>query len=259
MIASDNVELQLTAGIPKNAGIESEAIPRCVGFIMDGNRKFSGRISKMPRYLGHKFGVRSVRNVLEWCRELGIRHVVIYAFSTENFNRPKEELEFLMNLFEKEFGEMITNRGHDVHKYRVNVKVIGNLGLLPESVRKTALAAQSATSEYGDYHVYVAMAYGGRMEIVEACKNIAKDVSEGRLDLESISEETVHTKLYSSNMPYPDLIIRTGGEKRISNFLLWQCAYSEFIFVDTCWPELTREEFLGCVREYQRRKRTFGV
>lgn len=239
--------------------VERKSLPKCIGFIMDGNRRFSRRLSKLPHYFGHTFGTKSVKNVLGWCRELGIRHVVIYALSTENFNRPKEEFDFLMKLFEKEFGEIIEDQKHDAHKYRVNVRFIGNLGLLPESVRKTALAAQSATSGYEDYHLYIAIAYGGRTEIVEACKKIAEDVSEGRLEPGSINEETICAKLYAPDMPYPDLIIRTGGEKRISNFLLWQNAYSELMFVDACWPELTREEFYDCIKEYQRRKRTFGV
>lgn len=251
--------MELLVTTPEQLGIDLETVPKCIGFIMDGNRKFSRKLSKMPRYLGHEFGVKTVRNVLGWCRELGIRHVVIYAFSTENFNRPKEEFDFLMKLFEKEFSEIARDNKHDAHKHRVKIKFVGDLGLLPENVRKTALATQDATSKYKDYHLYVALAYGGRKEIVDACKSIAKDVSEGRLKVEEVSEETIRARLYAPDMPYPDLIIRTGGEKRISNFMLWQGAYSELIFLDAYWPELTREEFYGCILEYQRRKRTFGV
>ena len=235
--------------------VKEGRIPDHVAIIMDGNRRWAKKLEKPPWY-GHLFGSQKLEEILEWCRELGIRTLTVYAFSTENFKRKPEEVNALMNLFEQKFRELLTDER--VHKYGIRVNVLGRKELLPENVRKAAEEAERATRKYGNYTLNLALAYGGRSEITDAVRDIVKDALEGKLKPEDIDEDLIKRYLYYPNMPDPDIVIRTGGEERISNFLLYQIAYSELFFVDVYFPEFRRIDFLRIIREYQRRQRRFG-
>jgi len=235
--------------------VKSGKLPNHVAIIMDGNRRWARKLEKPPWY-GHFFGSQKLEEILEWCRELGIRTLTVYAFSTENFRRTPEEVNALMNLFEQKFKELI--KDERVHRYGVRVNVLGRKELLPENVRKAAEEAERATRKYTNYTLNIALAYGGRREIADAVKDIVRDVQEGRIGVEDIDEELIKRYLYYPNMPDPDIVIRTGGEERISNFLLYQIAYSELFFVDVYFPEFRKIDFLRIIREYQKRQRRFG-
>ena len=235
--------------------VKSGKLPNHVAIIMDGNRRWARKLEKPPWY-GHFFGSQKLEEILEWCRELGIRTLTVYAFSTENFRRTPEEVNALMNLFEQKFKELVEDER--VHKYGIRVNVLGRKELLPENVRKAAEEAERATRKYTNYTLNIALAYGGRSEIADAVKDIVRDVQEGRIRVEDIDEELIKRYLYYPNMPDPDIVIRTGGEERISNFLLYQIAYSELFFVDVYFPEFRKIDFLRIIREYQKRQRRFG-
>ena len=235
--------------------VKSGKLPNHVAIIMDGNRRWARKLEKPPWY-GHFFGSQKLEEILEWCRELGIRTLTVYAFSTENFRRTPEEVNALMNLFEQKFKELVEDER--VHKYGIRVNVLGRKELLPENVRKAAEEAERATRKYSNYFLNIALAYGGRSEIADAVKDIVRDVQEGRISIEDIDEELIKRYLYYPNMPDPDIVIRTGGEERISNFLLYQIAYSELFFVDVYFPEFRKIDFLRIIREYQKRQRRFG-
>lgn len=202
------------------------------------------------------FGSKKLEEIVEWCHELGIRILTVYAFSTENFKRSKEEVNRLMKLFEEKFRELVTDKR--VHEYGIRVNVMGRKDLLPKNVREAAEEAERVTRKYNNYFLNIALAYGGRSEIVDAIKDIVNDVLDGKLKPEDINEEIVRKYLYVPNMPDPDIVIRTGGEVRISNFLLYQIAYSELFFVDVYFPEFRKIDFLRIIREFQKRERRFG-
>ncbi|ASJ06822.1 polyprenyl diphosphate synthase [Thermococcus pacificus] len=235
--------------------VKSRELPSHVAIIMDGNRRWARKLEKPPWY-GHLFGSKKLEEILEWCHELGIRTLTVYAFSTENFKRTPEEVNALMNLFEQKFKELIQDER--VHKYGIRVNVLGRKELLPENVRKAAEEAERVTRKYTNYTLNVALAYGGRSEIADAVKDIVRDVQEGRISVEDIDEGLIKRYLYYPNMSDPDIVIRTGGEVRISNFLLYQIAYSELFFVDVYFPEFRKIDFLRIIREYQKRQRRFG-
>jgi len=235
--------------------VKSGRIPKHVAIIMDGNRRWARKLEKPPWY-GHFFGSRKLEEILEWCRELGIRTLTVYAFSTENFKRTPEEVNALMNLFEEKFRELI--KDERVHRYGIRVNVLGRKELLPEKVREAAEEAERVTRKYSNYVLNIALAYGGRSEITDAVKEIVDDVLAGKIRKEDIDEELIKRYLYYPNMPDPDIVIRTGGEERISNFLLYQIAYSELFFVDVYFPEFRKIDFLRIIREYQKRQRRFG-
>ncbi|ASJ04298.1 MULTISPECIES: polyprenyl diphosphate synthase [Thermococcus] len=235
--------------------VKGGRIPRHVAIIMDGNRRWARKLEKPPWY-GHLFGSQKLEEILEWCRELGIRTLTVYAFSTENFKRTPEEVNALMNLFEEKFRELLEDER--VHKYGIRVNVLGRKELLPENVRKAAEEAEKATRKYSNYTLNIALAYGGRSEIADAVRDIVRDALAGKIKPEDVDEELIKDYLYYPNMPDPDIVIRTGGEERISNFLLYQIAYSELFFVDVYFPEFRKIDFLRIIREYQKRQRRFG-
>ncbi|MFB6075737.1 MAG: polyprenyl diphosphate synthase [Candidatus Aenigmatarchaeota archaeon] len=240
------------------AKLKEGKMPRSIGIIMDGNRRLAKRFGEDP-WKGHEFGVKKVHRVLDWCEELGIKYITLYAFSTENFNRPKEEFEMIMNLFQNEFDEIAHNKEHRSHRSETRVRVIGRRGKIPEKVMKSIKKAEDATKHYNNFFLNVAIAYGGQQEITDACKNITEGVREGNINPGNIDKDMVAENLYfEGDFPYPDLIIRTGGEKRLSNFLLWESAYSELFFVDQMWPEFEKERFLEVIEDFQNRKRRFG-
>lgn len=237
--------------------LKTEKLPEHIGIIMDGNRRYSKWLLKQA-WLGHKYGAKKVKEVMKWCEELGIKHITIYSLSLENFSRPKKEFDFLMNLFEKEFLDIANNPEHDAHKYKTKINVFGRIYLLPEKVRKAIFAAEESTKNYKNHFLNIAIAYGGQQEITDAMIKIAKKVSDGTISPEQVNEKLIRHSLYTNSAPYPDMIIRTGGEKRLSNFLLWQSAYSELFFVDKMWPEFTKEDFLSAIEEFKNRQRRFG-
>ena len=236
--------------------IKKAAVPHHVGIIMDGNRRFARLLGLGDVGMGHVAGQERLENVLDWCLELGIKVLTVYAFSTENFQRAAPERELLMELFEHNFRKMAVDER--VHKNQIRVRCIGDLDLLPPEVRAAADQVMEATKAYDAYSFNVAIAYGGRQEIVEAVKRIATDAKTGVLDPAAITAETISRRLYTGDLPDPDFIIRTSGEERVSNFLLWQMAYAELYFADVNWPELNKREFLHAIEEYQRRKRRYG-
>jgi tritrans,polycis-undecaprenyl-diphosphate synthase [geranylgeranyl-diphosphate specific] len=229
--------------------------PQHVGVIMDGNRRFAQRLGLDP-VAGHVIGRRKLEELLEWCLELDIRYLTVYAFSTENFNRAADEVELLMELFEANYRRLATD--DRVHKNKIRIRTLGHKELLPANVREAAEMAEEATRGYSKYFFNVAVAYGGREELLHAFQQIATEVHEDRLAPAAITQELVAKYLYTNGLPDPDLILRTSGEERVSNFLLWQAAYSELYFADVYWPALRKKDFLYAIQSYQRRQRRYG-
>lgn len=228
-------------------------IPKHIGIILDGNRRLAKRLMMKP-WKGHEWGAQKVEKLLDWCKELDIKELTLYAFSIENFNRPKEEFDYLMNLFKKEFERLKNDKR--IHENKVRINVIGRIWMFPKDVQKNIKEVMERTKNYNDYIVNFAMAYGGRQEVVDAAKKIAQLVKENKLDIDQINEETFSKNLYMEDEP--DLVIRTGGEHRISNFLIWQSNYAEWIFIDKMWPEFEKEDLINSINEYVKRERKFG-
>jgi tritrans,polycis-undecaprenyl-diphosphate synthase [geranylgeranyl-diphosphate specific] len=222
---------------------------------MDGNRRFAEEEGRPPLD-GHLMGRDKLEDVLEWCVELGVRILTVYAFSTENFKRSKQEVETLMELFEQNFLSIA--KDDRIHKNRIRVTVLGQKELLSDSLRAAIIEAEDRSKDYDQYFFNLAVAYGGREELVTAIRRMVRDSLDKKLDPDTIDEKVVSNYLYTAPFPDPDLVLRTSGEVRISNFLLWQLAYSELYFTDVYWPGLTYFEFLKAVRSYQMRKRRFG-
>ncbi len=239
--------------------IRNGPLPRHVAIIPDGNRRWARKLGLDVRE-GHIHGYERIREVIQWLFELGIRVITVYAMSYENcLYRSPEERENLFKLALRGFKELIES--DLIYKYKVHVKVIGKLELVPREVREYAEKLESVTAEFNDRFLNIALCYGGRQELVEAIRAVARDVARGILSPEEIDEYTVSKYLSTSHLcelSEPDLVIRTSGEMRISNFLLWQIAYSELYFCDVLWPELRKIDLLRAIRSYQRRERRFG-
>ena len=236
--------------------LDPESMPKHVAIIMDGNRRYSKLQGNKSAIEGHKRGVDTLENVLEWCIDLGIDIVTVYAFSTENFNRSKEEVNDLMKLFVDSFLSISTNK--KIHKNHVRLKAVGKLELFPQEVRDAILDAEKSTEQYDERLINIAMGYDGRIEIVDAFKKLAQDVKDGKLEPEDIDEKLINENLYTKGLEDPNLVIRTSGEERLSGFLLWQSSYSELYFTDSLWPELRKVDFLRAIRSYTKRQRRFG-
>lgn len=236
--------------------VKKEEIPRHVAIIMDGNRRFAEKLG-LKEIDGHRLGKDKLEEMLEWCLELDIKILTVYAFSTENLKRSEEELKNLMELFEENF----IKAGDDerVHKNKIKIRAIGNVDILPKNVQNAIKYAEERTKNYEDYIFNIAIAYGSREEILNAIKKISEDVKSNKVKIEDIDEKVFSSYLYTSETPDPDLILRTSGEERVSNFLLWQLAYSELYFADVYWPEFRKVDFLRAIRNYQKRQRKFGV
>ena len=235
--------------------VRAERVPAHIGIIMDGNRRFAEALGEPP-VKGHEYGRDTLENVLDWCLELGVKHLTVYAFSSENFNRNPLEVKRLMELFEENFLKMAQDER--VHRNRINIRAIGQIDRLPRRVRDAIAVAEDRTRGYDSYFYTIAVAYGGRQEILDAIRSIAEEVQAGRLRPADVDERLVSKFLYTSHLPDPDLILRTSGEERISNFLLWQMAYSELYFTDVYWPGFRRLDFLRAVRTFQLRQRRYG-
>jgi tritrans,polycis-undecaprenyl-diphosphate synthase [geranylgeranyl-diphosphate specific] len=228
-------------------------VPSHIGMIMDGNRRAAFELRILP-WEGHRLGAEKVDDVIEWCIDLGIETATLYAFSTENFRRAKDELEHLFDLFEEFLNNMVKDQR--IHSNKVRVKAIGKIELFPDRVRKAIENAEKSTKDYDGFLLQLAMAYGGREEVLDAVRSIAKDVKKGSINPSKITEETISKRLYTNGSCDPQLIIRTSGEERISNFLLWQSAYSELYFCET--PLFRRIDLLRAIRTYQHREKRFG-
>lgn len=224
-----------------------------VAIIMDGNRRWA-KEKKLPTVFGHKEGVKALKNVLRTADELGVKYVTVYAFSTENWNRSNDEVNFLMDLLAK----TLINELAEMHENNIVINFIGDLGKLSSNLQEIMSNAVNKTKNNSGVNLQIAFNYGGRLEIVEACKKIAADVSNGFLSISDINEESFSKVLYTGEIPTPDLLIRTGGEMRISNFLLWQIAYSELYVTEKFWPDFGAEEFCEALLEFGKRSRRWG-
>ena len=236
--------------------IKTGKLPEHVSIIMDGNRRFAfGQGVKTE--IGHQHGKEKLKDVMDWVLELEIPYFTVYALSTENIQeRDPEELDTLYDLYVAGFKEL----GEDVriHKNKVRVQAVGRLEMLPERVRKAITEVQELTAKNEGFLFTVCLAYGGREEIVDAVRQVAAEHASGEMALDSITPETISERLYTADLPDPDLVIRTSGEERISNFLLWQIAYSELHFTDVHWPSFSRQDLFEAIYSYQKRKRRFG-
>ena len=230
-----------------------EKIPTHVAIIMDGNGRWAKK-RNMPRVKGHYEGMQTVKKITKYASKLGIQYLTLYAFSTENWARPKEEVSYLMDLPEK----MFTSFMPELMENNVKVEVIGVVEKLPENTRKAVEDAIEQTKNNTGLKLIFALNYGSKDEIVTAVKRIAQGATNNEYKVEEIDEQLISDNLFTKDTPDPDLLIRTSGEQRISNFLLWQIAYSEFIFTKVAWPDFVEEEFYKALLEYQSRDRRFG-
>ena len=237
--------------------LKPEKMPKHVAIIMDGNRRYSKLQGNIDVVKGHEIGVDTLEKVLDWSIELGIEIITVYAFSTENFNRPPHEVEGLMNLFVTNFKRLVDHE--KIHRNEVKVKVVGRTDLIPESVREAIKEAEDATAKYDKRLFNIAIGYDGRMEIIDSIKKIINQVQAGEITVDDVDEDLVSKNLYTEGLADPNLIIRTSGEERLSGFLLWQSSYSELYFCETLWPELRQVAFVRAIRSYQERERRFGV
>jgi len=233
--------------------IDLERLPKHIAIIMDGNGRWAKK-NGMDRYMGHKEGVVSVRKISETSGKLGIDYLTLYTFSTENWNRPKEEIDSLMELM----ITAIQNESDDLMTNNVRLKIIGDIDRLPAATADNLRDVINRTSNNDGLNLTLALSYSSRWEITEAVIKISGAVKNGSLNIDRINEKTVSEHLATCNIPDPDLLIRTGGERRISNYLLWQLAYSELYFTDTYWPDFREEELYAAIVDYQQRERRFG-
>lgn len=233
--------------------IDRNRLPGHVAVIMDGNGRWAHRRSR-ERIFGHQQGVKAVRRTVEAAAELGVKYLTLYAFSTENWNRPDKEVSALMDLM----VESINDETHTLLEKEISLKVIGDLNRLSENVRNRLFETMSITSIGTRMTLIVALSYSSRWEISEACRRIAVAVKEGTIVTADITEETISANLETSDIPDPELMIRTSGEKRISNFLLWQLAYTELYFTEKLWPDFGKEDFYKAVADFQKRERRYG-
>lgn len=241
------------AGSKTQLPVQLDNIPEHVAIIMDGNGRWAKQ-KGLPRIAGHHTGMKTVKRITIAANDLGVKYLTLYAFSTENWKRPKDEVEFLMKLpqqfLELEIDELMENN--------VQVRMMGDTDQLPPYTKKAVEEAMKKTAHNDGLVLNFALNYGGRLELIQAVKAIAQQVENGQLQIDNIDEEMFSRYMQSKNIPDPDLLIRTSGEIRLSNFMLWQLAYSEFYFTDVFWPEFSEEHFMAAIQEYQRRARRFG-
>lgn len=233
--------------------IDSTKLPQHIAIIMDGNGRWAKKDS-LPRIDGHRKGIESVKDIVKTCREIGIKYLTLYTFSVENWLRPATEVNALMNLL----GKFLRSELQQMLDNRIKLMIIGNIEAIPKRVRQILLETIEKTSTNRKMVLNLALSYGGRDEIVVAVKKILKDSETGRITHGDITRDVFSGYLYTSGMPDPDLLIRTGKEYRISNFLLWQMAYTELYFTDVLWPDFRREDLIEAIVDYQKRERRFG-
>jgi len=233
---------------------KSGEIPKHIAIIMDGNGRWAKKRG-LPRVAGHREGVKSVRDVVEACAQLGVKYLTLFAFSTENWKRPKHEIDTLMKLLIK----TLRTETDKLHKNDIKLMAIGDIESLPVEVQRELKEAIEKTKNNKRMVLNLALSYSGRWEIIEAVKGIARDVKSGKIKVEEINDSLFASYLKTAGIPEPDLLIRTSGEFRISNFLLWQIAYTELYICDCLWPDFRRKHLYEAIRDYQKRERRFGM
>lgn len=231
--------------------------PNHIGVIMDGNRRWARERDMIP-WEGHWGGADKVEEFLDWCLELDVKTITLYSFSTENFSRDAEEVRELFKLFEAMLERVLTS--DRIHKNKVRIRAIGRIETLPERLQELIHEIEEATNNYDSFYLNIAIAYGGRAEIVDAVRKIADKVKNGQLEPGEVDEEVIESNLYTAHLPNPDpdIVIRTSGESRLSNFLVWQSAYSELFLVDVYWPSFRKIDLMRAIRGFQMRHRRFG-
>ena len=228
-------------------------IPTHIAIIMDGNGRWATE-KGLPRSAGHRQGAENVRPILEHAKARGVKYITLFAFSSENWNRPKAEVKCLLDIFRKYLKEEIK----DLLEQKVHISFIGNEEKFPDDMVERMHEIERETEQFDDFHVILALSYGGREDIIASIKKIALEVAEGKYRLSSIDEQTVREALSTRGIPYPDLVIRTSGEQRISNFLLWEMAYAELYFTPIYWPDFNEQDLDIAIEAYGRRERRFG-
>jgi undecaprenyl diphosphate synthase len=229
-------------------------LPTHIAVIMDGNGRWAKQ-RHLPRVEGHRMGVESVRAIVRACGEVGIKYLTLYAFSVENWNRPKDEVDTLM----KYLARYLKGEIGELNKSNVRLSAIGQIYRLPEFVQEQLNKTIGALAKNNGLNLILALSYGGRTEIIEATRAIAAEVKAGKLEAAEINEQTISQHLYTRHVPDPDLLIRTSGEMRVSNFLLWQISYAELVVTQTLWPDFRKQQLFGAIEEYTRRHRRFGA
>lgn len=238
---------------PVSDQIDMERLPRHIAIIMDGNGRWAQKRG-LPRTMGHRAGVEALRNIVKACSQLGIQVLTVYAFSTENWRRPKEEVGVLMSLL----TEYLRKELAELHANKVVIRALGGIEELPTDARKELARSFERTKANDGLIFNLALNYGGRAELLQAVQRVSNEVKMGRMNVEDIDEQSFGQFLSTAGLPDPDLLIRTSGEMRISNFLLWQLAYTEIVIVDEFWPDFNQEALLETIKIYQKRERRFG-
>ncbi|MGD9016119.1 MAG: isoprenyl transferase [Desulfobacterales bacterium] len=236
-----------------NGDLDPDKVPGHVAIIMDGNGRWAKK-RMLNRIKGHEQGAEAVRSITESCIDVGIPHLTLYAFSTENWGRPRAEVEALMGLLKK----FLDSREDEMLQNGIRLSAIGQIDRLPSSVRNSLDRVASTTANNRKLVLTLALSYGGRAEISDAFQRLFLSIKDGLLSAQQVDEAMISRHLYDSSLPDPDILIRTSGERRISNFLLWQIAYTEFYFTETLWPDFGREEFITILKDFQRRERRYG-
>lgn len=233
--------------------IEERRIPGHIAIVMDGNGRWA-KMRELPRLAGHDAGMKALKEIVKRCSTLGVEHLTVYAFSTENWKRSQEEVSGIFKIVVQYIGSELA----ELHENNVRGSVLGDYSQLPEDAVSALDESLAVTAGNTGLQFHIALNYGGRDEIVRAVRRIAEEVSAGTLDPKAVDEETIASRLYTANLPDPDLVIRTSGEMRLSNFLLWQNAYSEFYFTDVLWPDFSPERLEEAIADYGTRERRFG-
>ena len=231
-----------------------ENMPKHIAIIMDGNRRWA-RAQGKPASFGHKAGAKTLENIVRYANKIGLEYITVYAFSTENWKRAEDEVNTLMMLLQNYLDEYSKRADSE----NIRVKILGDITLLSQGMQKSIINCMERTKDNTGITFNIALNYGGRDEIIKAVKNIANQAKDGKIEIENINEETITNSLYTAGQPDPDLLIRTSGEIRLSNFLPWQLVYSEFLFIDKNWPDFTEEDLDNAIIEYQKRTRKFGA
>ena len=233
--------------------MDLDHLPRHIAIIMDGNGRWAKRRG-LPRTAGHKVGAEVFRTIATYCKDLGIDYLTVYAFSTENWKRPKDEVDTIMRLLKRYLLEAIDTMARD----NIRLRFLGDLTELPQELQDLAARTNAISATLDGFQANICQNYGGRDEILRAARQFARECAAGERTPEQLDTALFERHLFSAGLPDPDLIIRPGGEKRVSNFLLWQCAYAEFIFTDTLWPDFKKEDLDAALLEYQHRQRRYG-
>jgi len=231
-----------------------EHMPKHIAIIMDGNRRWA-RAQGKPASFGHKAGAKTLENIVRYANKIGLEHITVYAFSTENWKRAEDEVNALMMLLQNYLDDYSKRADSE----NIRVKILGDITALSQGMQKSIINCMERTKDNTGVTFNIALNYGGRDEIIKAVRNIAEQVKDGKLEAENINEEIISNNLYTKGQPDPDLLIRTSGELRLSNFLPWQLVYSEFLFIDKNWPDFTEEDLDNAIVEYQKRTRKFGA